>query len=126
MKLKKVLVLAFLSMLVVSCSTVKFESNTKVIELEGNPTTGYLWVYSIEDDSIIKVEEESQYLGNDGVVGAPSLFKYIIKSVKAGSTSITFEYKRPWEDSMLKKVHYEVKVKTNGEIVVTEKYKAVV
>lgn len=102
-----------------SCAT--FKSQKAVIELGGNPTTGYTWNYQIEDEAVIKVDEEIRYLGKNGVVGAPSKFTYTIYSLKAGNTKIKFEYKRPWEQTPADKVViYEVRVKENGAIEVKE------
>lgn len=102
-----------------SCAT--FKSQKAVIELGGNPTTGYTWNYQIEDEAVVKVDEEIRYLGKNGVVGAPSKFTYTIHSLKAGDTKIKFEYKRPWEQTPADKVViYEVRVKENGAIDVKE------
>ena len=102
-----------------SCAT--FKSQKAVIELGGNPTTGYTWNYQIEDEAVVKVDEEIRYLGKNGVVGAPSKFTYTIHSLKAGNTNIKFEYKRPWEQTPADKVViYEVRVKENGAIEVKE------
>lgn len=102
-----------------SCAT--FSSQKAVIELGGNPTTGYTWNYQIADEAVIKVDEEIRYLGKKGVVGAPSKFTYTVHSLKAGSTTIKFEYKRPWEQTPADKVViYEVSVGQKGEIEVKE------
>ena len=102
-----------------SCAT--FKSQKAVIELGGNPTTGYTWNYQIADKAVIKVDEEIRYLGKKGVVGAPSKFTYTVHSLKAGSTTIKFEYKRPWEQTPADKVViYEVSVGQKGEIEVKE------
>ena len=102
-----------------SCAT--FKSQKTVIELGGNPTTGYTWNYQIEDEAVVKVDVEIRYLGKNGVVGAPSKFTYTIHSLKAGNTKIKFEYKRPWEQTPADKVViYEVRVKENGAIEVKE------
>ena len=50
-------------------------------------------------------------------MGAPSKFTYTIKSLKAGNTSLKFEYKRPWEEKEAEEVRlYDVNVKENGKI----------
>lgn len=81
-----------------SCSSTQFKSRKKKIEMEGNPTTGYTWLYTIEDESIVSLEKKTKYLGSRKMSGAPSLFTYTVISLKPGRTKITFEYKRPWED----------------------------
>jgi len=74
--------------------------NTATIKLEGNPTTGYGWYYSVVPDGIIK-EISSDYkqdfnpLGKNGV-GGTFIFKF--ESVAPGEATITFEYYRDWED----------------------------
>ena len=84
-----------------SCASSKTDAddsnNQARIELKGNPTTGYSWFYEFEDDSVIQLEEDIKYLGSNNVVGAPSLFTYTVVALKPGTTTVTFEYKRPWE-----------------------------
>lgn len=117
MKTKKVWILILLCLLFAGCSTTSFKSDKTTLELNGNPTTGYTWLYSIGDETIISVDEDVKYLGAKGVMGAPSKFTYTIKSLKAGNTSLKFEYKRPWEDKEAEEVRlYDVNVKENGKI----------
>ncbi|MBO4318976.1 MAG: protease inhibitor I42 family protein [Treponema sp.] len=100
-----------------SCSSTQFKSSKKKIEMEGNPTTGYTWVYTIEDESIVCLEQKTKYLGSRNMSGAPSLFTYTVISLKPGTTKITFEYKRPWEDKPAEKTKtYTVTVDERGKI----------
>ncbi|MCQ2584523.1 MAG: protease inhibitor I42 family protein [Treponema sp.] len=105
------------------CITNKgFKSQSKSIELRGNPTTGYSWFYKISDENIISVSEEIEYLGDDRMVGAPSLFHYTIYSEQPGSVEITFEYKRPWEDKPAEETRiFDVVVKENGTLELDER-----
>ena len=67
------------------------------------------------------MDEDIQYLGKDGMVGAPSLFTYTVRSLKQGNTNLKFEYKRPWEDKKAEEVRFfEVTVKENGKISMKE------
>ena len=117
----KIVVMLMMMIGAVCTSCAIFKSQKAVIELGGNPTTGYTWNYQIEDEAVVKVDEEIRYLGKNGVVGAPSKFTYTIHSLKAGNTKIKFEYKRPWEQTPADKVViYEVRVKENGAIEVKE------
>ena len=116
--MKKFIVLFLSGMIFAGCKSAAFKTSEKTLELKGNPTTGYTWIYTVEDESIIQVSEEIKYLGEKGIVGAPSLFTYTIRSVKPGTTSLKFEYKRPWEEKAAEEVRvFEVRVKENGEIV---------
>ena len=104
-----------------SCASTDFKAEKKMIELKGNPTTGYSWFYEIEDESVISIEEDVKYLGTKGLVGAPSLFTYTVTARKAGSTKITFEYKRSWETQPdLETKVYEVSVDAQGRLVISE------
>lgn len=46
-----------------------FEKNQKII-LDENPTTGYTWSYKIEDESIVKIEDENFVAASGDLVGA--------------------------------------------------------
>ena len=89
-KTKKVLILFLLSLIFAGCKSASFNSSEKILELRGNPTTGYTWIYTIGDESIIQVDEDIQYLGKEGMVGAPSLFTYTVRSLKQGNTNLKF------------------------------------
>ena len=104
-----------------SCASTRFASDEETIQLKGNPTTGYNWFYQISDDSIIAVEEYVKYLGDDMVVGAPSMFTYTITSLKPGQTTLHFEYKRPWETvEPIETKDYIITVAENGKIKIEE------
>ena len=104
-----------------SCVSTRFASEEKTVQLKGNPTTGYNWFYQISDDSIIAVEEYVKYLGDDMVVGAPSMFTYTITSLKSGQATLHFEYKRPWETvEPIETKEYIITVAENGKIKIEE------
>ena len=94
-KTKTIVILFLLSLIFAGCKSVSFNSREKILELRGNPTTGYTWIYTIGDETIIQVDEDIQYLGKEGMVGAPSLFTYKVRSTKQGNTNLKFEYKPP-------------------------------
>jgi len=121
MRLLKTLFFIILSVLLSSCTSDSFKSSQKEIQLKGNPTTGYSWSYNLEDDSIIKIEENVEYLGDAGILGAPSLFTYKISSLKPGKTGLSFVYKRPWEESAFDESrNYTITVGKKGDIVIEE------
>jgi len=119
-QLPKILTVSgILSLLFSSCASSNFKSQKVIIELEGNPTTGYSWVYEIEDEKIVRMDEEIIYLGKKGMVGAPSKFVYSVYSLSAGETTIHFEYKRPWEEKAAEEIcNFKVSVKENGKLTV--------
>ncbi|MCQ2241653.1 protease inhibitor I42 family protein [Treponema sp.] len=123
--MKKMLEWAFLgisgAVLFAGCLTSKFKSQDETIVLRGNPTTGYTWTYNLDDDGIFSIEETVTYLGADGIVGAPSMFEYKLKSLEPGETRIKFVYSRPWlEDSVIESKSFAIKVAASGKIEIKE------
>jgi len=116
-----------------------------VISIEGNASTGYTWHAVGYDPSIIKVEEmgsetlnesttdEEAAVGGSGdqsgenasgenLVGVPSIFKFKITGLEAGSTNLTFKYYRSWEPSTtaIDEKSYVVTVDNLLNVVATE------
>ena len=109
--------IAAVSFIFTSCSSY---SRLK-IELEGNPTTGYSWEYKTNPEQIISVKEKITYLGENGIVGAPSKFEYTLTPEKDGETDLTFVYRRSFEaDSAAEKIECRIRVE-NGRISATGK-----
>lgn len=123
-KLKRLftVLMIFLGGYFISCTSQKsFKSDSVTIELKGNPSTGFTWEYKLSSEDIVEVSKEVKYLGAEGMVGAPSIFYFNIKSIKSGNTLLSFEYKRPWESNppAEKKVFY-INVEENGNILISE------
>ena len=118
------LIFGFVIISLSSCVSTRFQSEETTIQMKGNPTTGYNWFYEISDDSIIAVEENVKYLGDDMIVGAPSMFTYTITSLKSGQTTLHFEYKRPWETvEPIETKNYFITVVEKGKIKIEEYYR---
>ena len=105
-----------------SCTSQKsFESDSVTIELKGNPSTGYTWETVLSDENIVEVSKDVKYLGAAGMVGAPSMFYFTVRSVSAGNTVLTLEYKRPWEEKApLETKVYNITVDKKGKITMSE------
>ena len=68
--------------------------------LKGNPTTGYLWAVSGVDGASVRQVGKIQYRPDKKpakVVGSGGVFTATFKTVDVGWTTVTFEYRRPWE-----------------------------
>ena len=108
--MKKILLVAFILAFVImafcGCSntleavTAEAE-NPEIFEitLEENPSTGYVWSYEIEDESIVKFVSD-EFVGGDDEIseGAPGKHVWVFEGVKDGDTTITFECARSFED----------------------------
>ncbi len=115
----------FASALSVGCNASDKVDKEVELMLESNPTTGYDWVYEIQDESIVGITERqtSMRSGEDGpeLCGGPSLNVYTFEGKKEGVTSVHFEYKRAWEDRPAEKERrYKIMVDQKGKVVVEE------
>ena len=71
-----------------------------VIALGSNPTTGYMWQESY-DENMLELVEKAYKPGKEakeGMVGAGGVEYFRFKTLKTGETEITLVYKRPWEE----------------------------
>ena len=71
-----------------------------VIAFGSNPTTGYSWQES-HDENILDLVEKTYKPGKEakqGLVGAGGVEYFRFKTLKMGETEITLVYKRPWEE----------------------------
>jgi len=75
--------------------TVKVGEQFAII-LETVSTSGYLWHYSIEDNSKLRFDREDVVI-KDTDIGAPSYSKFIFQALEKGKTSIEMNYARQWE-----------------------------
>jgi len=68
------------------------------IELASNVTTGYSWDFAIPvNTDYLKVVKTYYNEPQNGLVGTGGTQGWIFEAVQPGTTSITLEYKRPWE-----------------------------
>jgi inhibitor of cysteine peptidase len=69
-----------------------------VITLGANKTTGFEWQLANPVDKNILEFLGSQYLSNsDRLVGAGGKEVWTFRAIRAGKTTISFKYVRPWE-----------------------------
>ena len=84
-----------------------------VIALGSNPTTGYRWQES-HDENILELTESKYEMGEgteEPVVGAGGIEYFRFKALKRGETEITMVYKRPWEEESLEQKVFTVNIK---------------
>ena len=79
-----------------------------IIALDSNPTTGYGWEASYDENMLsLEKEEYNPDAKAPGLVGAGGTQYYQFQALKVGETEITVTYKRSWETE-----YYEQKVFT--------------
>lgn len=75
-----------------------FTGDKLQIEIESNPTTGYMW-YMDKKEALeeIFIIEENFITANQDLVGSPGVQQWIMQAKKADSTVVVLSYMRPWE-----------------------------
>jgi inhibitor of cysteine peptidase len=69
-----------------------------VVALDGNPSTGYTWEAKDLDASMLQQVGEIEFKSsNPGLVGAGGTLTLTFTTLKAGTTTLTLAYHRPWE-----------------------------
>jgi inhibitor of cysteine peptidase len=96
--------------------TIEISSGTEfdiVISLDSNPTTGYSWFPTYDQDELVLVNEDYQP-GEDaqsGLIGAGGTQIFRFKALKTGQATISMSYQRPWETGALETKVFNVEVK---------------
>ena len=76
--------------------------DTHTIGLESNPTTGYSWQVGFEfNENLLELVDQS-YEQVSNLVGAGGKEFFIFRALAHGMVEFSFDYKRPWEDEVLK------------------------
>ena len=69
-----------------------------IVILGSNPTTGFDWQDAEIGDEAVLTEYFRQFVEpQSDVVGAPGKDVWTFKTLKTGTTTVKFEYSRPWE-----------------------------
>ena len=76
-------------------------SDFVTVSLCSNPTTGFEWELTEVTDQTVLIHEGNEYISPEtqGVEGAAGKEVWTFKVLKAGSSNISMEYGRSWEDS---------------------------
>jgi predicted secreted protein len=102
----------------------KQEQRMATVELEGNPTTGYSWVYAMSPEGVVR-EVSNDYIPDtvdERIVGSGGKFIFTFESVAAGEAEIIFSYRRSWERDIpaLRTVIYMAIVDDKNNLTLTE------
>ena len=82
-----------------------------VIELEGNPSTGYNWQAKDLDATLLEQVGEPEFKSsNPGLIGSGGSITLTFKSLKAGASTINLVYRRSWETDVAPLSTYSVTI----------------
>ena len=105
---------AFAAMLSLSVGQVAAQSHEW--SLEGNPSTGYVWVLDEENSTgldLVEVESLGYRKDTDSsgktLMGAPRRFYFRLTFQKPGSAKLVFSYLRPWVKTVKESHAHDVK-----------------
>lgn len=76
---------------------------TLVIQIEGNPTTGYIWEWSpmtASEHSILLQAGEAEHSPFTNLPGSPGMTSFRFQVIGAGSELLKLIYHRPWEEGV--------------------------
>ncbi len=89
---------------------------TQVLELQGNPTTGFRWMLAeaLPADSPVSVEIVYESAASrKPLCGSGGVFKVSYTGVKPGETTLVLIYARPWEKDAYPSTKVNLTVKVN-------------
>ena len=73
------------------------QGGTVEVMLEGNPgSTGYLWALESGNDAVLKPQGEYQFTSTSNLPGAGGKFSFKFTAASAGSATLKFANKQPW------------------------------
>ena len=78
------------------------------VSLDSNPSTGYQWDVDFDSD-FLKIKEKS-YMPLSPKLGGGGKEHFSFLSLKHGKTTITLQYKRSWEEKVIKKEKFEIEI----------------
>ena len=81
-----------------------------IVELEGNPTTGYLWEVESGEGKELKQEGEAEFNPASSLVGSGGKVSLQFKAVTPGKVVLRLVYHRPWEQDIPPEKTYEIEV----------------
>ncbi|MBN2795826.1 MAG: protease inhibitor I42 family protein [Clostridia bacterium] len=98
---------------------VTYDGDQFTITLEENPSTGYVWTYTIHDEALVKYISDETLASDSGLMGAPGQHQFTFESLENGISTISFEKKRPFEEEPV--AGFEALVyKTDDTLIVEE------
>jgi inhibitor of cysteine peptidase len=82
-------------------SVVNINKNDLIIvELEGNPTTGYTWEVSPDSTINLSLQGEPEFVSSSDALGAGGIIKLTFKADGKGNGLLKLIYHRPWEENI--------------------------
>lgn len=74
-------------------------ATTLTVTFVENPTTGYTWVYSVSDETVVTVTDNGYVAAEnpEGLDGVGGTHSWTVTGMAAGTADVTFTYRQDWE-----------------------------
>jgi inhibitor of cysteine peptidase len=69
------------------------------VTLPANPSTGYTWVVTAANPTLLTQIGEPEFSGDSNLVGAGGTMTFRFEGTAVGQDSLQLDYLRPWEDA---------------------------
>lgn len=91
--------------------TINLKSgDTLKIDLEGNPTTGYNWMVTAVDATVLEQQGEPAFKADSKLIGAGGMITLTFRAILPGTTKLQLGYMRSWEKDIATLQTYEVTI----------------
>ena len=110
--MKKWMALLSAVMLTLSCAMAESSDagQPATLSLDANPSTGYSWSGVVLGGDAVRLDSaEGTYLPDEqtgAATGTGGRTRYVVTAVQPGSSILTFDYRRSWEDTSLEQKVY--------------------
>ena len=68
-----------------------------LVQLAGNPTTGYMWSVTDLEEEYLQQQGEPDYERDSELIGAGGVYTFHFKALQAGQTTLALAYARSFE-----------------------------
>jgi inhibitor of cysteine peptidase len=85
-----------------------------VVELAGNPTTGYEWAVVQNDASLLQPREPA-YEPDSSAIGSGGVYTFRFTALESGSTLLKLAYRRAWEPAPIDTFSLTVNIQSAGK-----------
>ncbi len=117
---KKLIIIGGVVLLIVLIIVLlNLKTNNEVV-LKTNEGVSYVWEYSIDNDDIVEYTEKESIDKKKRLVGGEIEEHYVFKGKKAGTTTITFDYRNFVDNTIDKTKKYKVKVNKRLQVDIKE------
>jgi inhibitor of cysteine peptidase len=86
------------------------ESDMLVVELDGNPSTGYNWFVRSIDETVLKQDGDAEFAAERDVPGSPGIVTLRFNAVGEGTTTLDLAYYRDFEPNVPPARTYQIVV----------------